>query len=466
MSAILVAVAVFAARAFQHRNSIRVEAETGLLTGTTVATTRSGYSGKGYVTGFTKDGDKVVIKFLGKPGIYEAMIRYCASMGPKGYDLGVNGVKTSGMFPATGAKFGTTSAGKVELKNGRNSVEIDKGWGYFDIDYIEFVPAKVSHSVRKPPVALADTHATAKTVELFAKLESTYGTKTLSGQYDDNDTDYISKTTLKTPAIFAADFMDYSPSRVEFSPAPKNLTENAVHRGQKGQIVSMSWHWNAPTDLINKMLKDSNGKDVDANWYKGFYTYATNFDLSAAVDDPSSANYKLIVRDIDAIADQLQKFSDANIPVLWRPLHEAEGGWFWWGAKGPEPFIKLWRLMFNELTVVRGLHNLIWVFTIGNNPKWYPGDAYVDVLGIDAYPGDHSDALSSTWDNLKRQFDGKKLLAITEFGGVPDIPRMRRFGVEWAYFVSWPGEVQPPGTTKATLSRIYRDPSVKNKASD
>jgi mannan endo-1,4-beta-mannosidase len=465
MNAILIAFAVFTGAGIQHRTSIRVEAETGQLVGTTVATTRSGYSGKGYVTGFTKDGDKVVIKFLGKPGIYEAMIRYCASMGPKGYELGVNGVKTSGMFPATGTRFATTSAGKVELKTGRNTVEIDKGWGYFDVDYVEFVPSKVTHSLRKPPLILADANATAKTKALLANLLNSYGSSTLSGQYDNTDCDFIAKTTLKTPAIFAADFMDYSPSRVEHSPAPNGWTENAVHRGQSGQIISMSWHWNAPTDLIDKMLKDSNGKDVDANWYKGFYTYATNFDLSAAIDDPTSANYKLIVRDIDAIADQLQKFADANIPVLWRPLHEAEGGWFWWGAKGPAPFVKLWRLMFNELTVVRGLHNLIWVFTVGNNPQWYPGDAYVDVLGVDAYPSDHSEALSSTWDNLKKQFDGKKMLAISEFGGVPDIPRMHRFGVEWAYFVSWPGEIQPPGTSKANLLRIYRDASVKNKQS-
>jgi mannan endo-1,4-beta-mannosidase len=87
----------------------------------------------------------------------------------------------------------------------------------------------------------------------------------------------------------------------------------------------------------------------------------------------------------------------------------------------------------------------------------------VDVLGVDAYPTDHSDALSSTWDTLKKQFDGRKVLAISEFGGVPDIPRMHRFGVEWAYFVSWPGEVQPPGTSKSTLIRIYRDKTVKNR---
>ncbi len=277
------------------------------------------------------------------------------------------------------------------------------------------------------------------------------GPRTLSGQYDDEDTDYIAKTAMRTPAIFGEDFIDYSPSRVAFHPLLRRTRRRRpFSTPRSGQIITMSWHWNAPADLINKKLTDAQGKPLDASWYKGFYSYATTFDLAKAIDDPQSENYKLILRDIDAIAEQLHKFSDAKVPVLWRPLHEAEGTWFWWGAKGPQPFVKLWRLLFDRLTKVHHLHNLIWVFTIGSNPAWYPGDGYVDIVGADAYPSDHSDALSSTWENLKREFDGKKLIALTEFGGVPDIPRMRRFGVEWAYFVSWPGQIRPPGTSVKT----------------
>lgn len=446
-----------------QQTTVRVEAENGQLIGPIVASTRPGFSGKGYVTGFTKEGDKVVMKFTAEPGIYEAFIRYSAPGGKKGYELGVNGHRTSGMFAPTADVFATASAGKVELAAGTNSVEIDKGWGYYDIDYVEFVPAKIDRSLKSLPLNLVDPNAAASAKALFGKLAKTYGSQTLSGQYNDDDSNYIAGSTHRIPAIYGADFMDYSPSRVERNPAPKDLTENAIAKAKSGQLVTMSWHWNAPTDLIDKMLKDKQGKDVDASWYKGFYTNATTFDLSAAIDDPSSKNYKLLLRDIDAIAIQLKKFSDANVPVLWRPLHEADGGWFWWGAKGPQPFVKLWRLMFHRLTEVHKLHNLIWVFTVGDNPAWYPGDAYVDVLGVDAYPSDHSDTLGSTWDRLKKEFDGKKMLAISEFGGVPDIPRMHQFGVEWAYFVSWPGQIKPPGTSISDLSRIYQSKTVKNR---
>lgn len=196
-----------------QRKTIHLEAETGQLVGATVATTRTGFSGKGYVTGFTKDGDKVILKFTAKPGIYEALIRYSAPMGSKGYELGVNGMKSSGMFAGTEDVFATTSAGKVELRAGANTLEIDKGWGYFDVDYIDLVPAKINRTLRKVPLKLADSQASAQSRALFGRLLATYGTMTLSGQYNDEDTKYIAKTTLITPAIFGADFMDYSPSR-------------------------------------------------------------------------------------------------------------------------------------------------------------------------------------------------------------------------------------------------------------
>ncbi|MDR3692516.1 MAG: glycosyl hydrolase [Fimbriimonas sp.] len=446
-----------------QRHSIHLEAEAGQLRDTTIATLQKGYSGAGYVTGFVKPDAAVTFTCQTIGGIYEIRIGYATPSGPKGYAVKINGSEISGMLPFSGERFGVVNAGKVELTAGRNVIEVERGWGYFDLDYVELIPAVVSHALRRPAARLVDNKATPEARELLGRLIGSYGQSTLSGQYGADDSNYIARETGRTPAIFGDDFMDFSPSRIEHNPAPRDLTERAIARSRAGQIVTMSWHWNAPTDLLNKKYKDSNGNEVDASWYKGFYTNASTFDLAKALDDPNSERYRLLLRDIDAISVQLKKFSDARVPILWRPLHEAEGGWFWWGAKGPGPFVKLWRLMYDRLTRVHGIHNLIWVFTVGADPNWYPGDAYVDVLGVDAYPGDHSDPLSSTWESLKDKFDGKKLLAISEFGGVPDVSRMRRFGVEWAYFVSWNGTVRPPGTPVEALTRIYRDASVSNR---
>jgi mannan endo-1,4-beta-mannosidase len=444
--------------------TIHLEAEEGTLTGVTVATARASFSGTGYVTGFANPGDNVAFSFRAPPGIRDLRIRYSAPFGDKGYDLVVNGTRLSGLFRGTGNAFATHAAGKVELKAGVNTIVIEKGWGYFDIDYIELTPVAMV-GVRQPPGRLADPKAAGATHALFGYLVERYGRQTLSGQYDLSEAEYIHATTGRWPAILGGDFMDYSPSRRAYGADPTGTTEQMIRAAREGHIVTMSWHWNAPKDLLDKTYKNERGESVDAHWYKGFYTNATTFDVARALSRPDSEEYRLLLRDMDAIATELKKFAAANVPILWRPLHEAEGAWFWWGAKGPAPFKTLWHLMFDRFTKMHGLHNLIWVFTSGTKPEWYPGDAYVDVIGVDAYPSDPNDPLSSTWEALLKSFDGRMLLALTEFGGVPDIERMKRFGVRWSYFVSWTGDLGPKKTPKDILTRVYLSPDVINRDS-
>ena len=241
------------------------------------------------------------------------------------------------MFAKTGDEFATHFNGKeVELLDGENTITMEKGWGYFDIDYLEFVPVKTAYELQKPPKKLADRHATPAACALLHELVEQYGAKTFSGQYRQEDCAYVREHTGQTPAIIGGDFMDYSPSRVAFNPAPKDLTERMIQSAKAGQIVTMSWHWNAPKDLLDTVKTNDKGEETDLRWWKGFNTNATTFDVEKALADSDSDDYRALLRDIDAIAVQLQKFADADIPVLWRPLHEADGGWFWWGAKeGP-----------------------------------------------------------------------------------------------------------------------------------
>ena len=444
-----------------YMQTLHLEAEAAMLTGNAVLTKRPGFSGTGYVGSFEKEGAKIVwIIPAVHAGLYEAQIRYSAPFGEKGYDLIINGAKLSGTFLGTGQAFATLPAGKVELKDGANTVEIDRGWGYFDIDALDFVPAIAAKPLAKVPETLADPQATPAARALLHRLISLYGAKILSGQYGAADSDYVRNVTGKMPAIYGGDLMDYSPSRIARGAKPDGTTEAIIAQAKAGRIITLCWHWNAPTDLIDAMITGKDGKSVNALWYKGFYTNATTFDVQKALDNPASPEHALLLRDIDAIAVPLQKLSDANIPVLWRPLHEAEGGWFWWGAKGPEPFKQLWRLMFDRLTKFHHLHNLIWVDCSGLNSDWYPGGDVVDIVGIDEYPSDVGDPLSSVWETLRTRYDGKKLIALTEFGGVPDLDKMRRYGLQWSYFVSWTGDVGPRKMTPEALKRIYGSPAI------
>jgi hypothetical protein len=83
----------------------------------------------------------------------------------------------------------------------------------------------------------------------------------------------------------------------------------------------------------------------------------------------------------------------------------------------------------------------------------------VDIVGVDAYPSDPGSSLSIQWEALKAQFDGVKLLTLSEFGGVADTERMHQFGVWWCYFSPWSGTFisnAPP----ATINRIYQSSEV------
>jgi mannan endo-1,4-beta-mannosidase len=251
----------------------------------------------------------------------------------------------------------------------------------------------------------------------------------------------LSESGNLVPAVRGSDFIEYSPSRIEHGANPNGETERVVNWArQTGGIPTMMWHWNAPTDLI-----DQPGKE----WWRGFYTDATTFDVQAALANPSSERYQLLLRDIDAIAFELKKFRDAGIPVLWRPLHEAQGNadgasgngaWFWWGAKGPQAFKDLWRLMHDRLTDVHGLHNLIWTFTTSaahdGHLNWYPGDDVVDIVGLDVYTH-ASSSMSGQWLDALEVYDERKMVALSETGTLPSAQLMQERGIAWSWFSPW-----------------------------
>ncbi len=414
----------------------RAEAEDGNLSGAPrIASSLTGYSGTGYVTDFINATDNLSISFMATAGLYDITIGYASPYGDKSADFQVDEDKGSGLLKqtATGA-YSTLSIGKFLLTEGLNTVVIRRGWGYFNIDYIQMTPTSVPLPA-KPPKTLVDNRATPSTLGLFSYMVDQYGSKMISGQQDDFQ--YVLDKTGKEPAIGAFDLMDYSPSRVERQPGftPTYTTESMINWAKKGEgrgIVSLSWHWNAPTDLIDTA--------PDKLWWSGFYTKATTFDLAAVLADKNGSRYQLLLRDIDVIAVQLKKLQAADIPVLWRPLHEAPGTWFWWGAKGSGPFKELWQIMYNRLTNHHQLHNLIWVYagTDSLDPAWYPGDQYVDIVGEDIYSGAGS-SLSGNWSNALAQFDGRKMIALTESGNLPVLDKVRAYSTWWSWFSLWSG---------------------------
>lgn len=337
---------------------------------------------------------------------------------------------------------------RVELHQGDNSITIHKGWGWYDVKSLTLTAAKCGPPVVAPAGTASDLEITPEAQALLDRLKLSYGKTTLLGGYGAEDASYVLQQTGMQPLIMGGDLLAYSPQEVAHRSHPEQDDEvgRLIADARMGQIITVSWHWCFPADLMNT---------PDKPWWRGFYTDSTNFDFAKALTDPSSTEYASLISDIDAIAVQLRRFQDARVPILWRPLHEAEGGWFWWGAKGPKPFVRLWRILFDRLTKTDGIHNLVWVFTSDGDIAWYPGDAYVDIVGIDAYPEDLRDPETALWDNLQSKLGNRKLLAISEFGGVPDIQGMQRLGEFWSYAVSWSGKEGPKKNSSTDLKRIY-----------
>jgi mannan endo-1,4-beta-mannosidase len=427
------------------------EAETGEKTGTVNSTQRSGFSGTGYVTGFDNDGDQVSVKLTVNRGIYNVYLRYASPSGDKFNFLLVNGQNNGSVaFPMT-TVFTETKAGKVYLERGENTLTILKDWGYVDIDNFRVEQAEPSpiHNVADN---LVTPSPSSRADSLYNLLKSLYGKVIISGQYGGStELNTIENISGKTPAMRGFDLIDYSPSRVERG-ASSAESENAMAWNDQRGIVTFCWHWNAPKDLV-----DEPGKE----WWRGFYTDATTFDLSIAMNDASSQEYSLLIRDIDAIAVQLQKLEDAGIPVLWRPLHEAEGTWFWWGAKGPDACKWLWKLLFDRLVNYHHLNNLIWVWTSTSNPsalEWYPGDEFVDMIGADIYlPDGNYGSSFTTFDNMAALYGGRKIIAMSENGPIPDPERLFLEGAGWSWFCTWSGEFITDGVKNSTdhINQVY-----------
>ncbi|MBC8083658.1 MAG: T9SS type A sorting domain-containing protein [Hymenobacter sp.] len=439
----------------------RAEAEAADLTGVTTATSPTGFSGTGFVTGFTNsDALNVSITFNNATaGLYKLTIGYTSPFGLKGYNVTVNAEGGSGFFNGTtpGADFSSAEAGSFLLPQGLNTVVIGGNYGYYGIDYIQVTPTTVALPV-KPPKQLSDAQATSGTRSLFSYITDLYGTKVLSGQQDDqmgrtgSEVSYVLAQTGKEPAIVSMDLFDYTTSPVAQYGQPNGTTERYIDwatRGNGRGIVSLIWHWRAPTDLVNPT--DPSG---------AFYTVNTTFDLAAVLADKTGSRYQLLLQDIDLVAVQLRKFDALGIPVLWRPLHESPGTFFWWGAKGPAAFKELWQLVYTRLTTVHQLHNLIWVYSTTDNPlaAWYPGDAYVDITGEDIY-ATPANNMSGNWATMQTLFSPRKLVALTESGTLTDPDRIRGYATWWSWFCGWQGSYIRTQPTPF-LQRIYNDADI------
>lgn len=435
------------------------EAENGKLSNDMSVISGGNASGGKSVGKFENDRSYCQIKInVPSDGIYDIVIRSMGIGGPKENDIYTDGKKV-GTFTSENNKFSDYTVNAVSLTKGDHNIRIIKSWGWIELDKITVkTGAKISNSTYNVTSSLVNRNATANTKKLYSFLKDSYGKYVITGQQCDggingNEFKAIKNLTGDYPALLGLDMMDYTPSRTALG-ASSSAVEKAIEFANKGGIVTFCWHWNAPTEYLNSTANSSDG------WWGGFYTQSSKFDIAKVMNGQHAKGKKLLDRDIKEIAKQLKRLEKAGVPVIWRPLHEGSGGWFWWGAKGSDAYKKLWKYLYKELTNTYGCNNLIWVYN-GQSADWYPGDEYVDIVGEDIYPGNHVyDPQVSRFKQAINYGSKTKITALTENGCIFDIDSAVSINALWSWFMTWGGEFTVNGSN---YSEKYTEKSVIKK---
>ena len=279
----------------------------------------------------------------------------------------------------------------------------------------------------------ADPDANEAACQLYSYLrDEVWGQKVLSGcqaewNYNVKDAERIRQAAGKYPKVNVFDFQHFDQSWINYR------TNIAKNWHQAGGIVAFMWHIHMPTNAF---------AEKKSGW-TSFYTHGDPpcHILPSRCATEGTLENQLFRRKLDGVAQLLLFYQSQGIPIIWRPLHEASGGWFWWGAEDGAAFKKLWIYMYHYLQEA-GVHNLLWTWTSNlNDDSWYPGDEYVDLVARDAYPKDNvsHQSLAADFRNL-RQAHPNKMIMLAECNSVPSWENMQKDNALWLMVAPWCGE--------------------------
>ena len=369
--------------------------------------------------------------------------------------------------------------GMHRLNKGTNKIAFKPVYGYAAFDTITVSEATFP-DFSKVPTKLSDPKATPEAQELQDYLASVYGKKIISGQQEiygggndgnyELEFDYIYDLTGKYPAVRGFDLMNYNPLYGWDDKTTERIIDWVKNRGG---IATASWHINVPKDFDEYEVGDK------LDWQKCTYAIQSTFKTENCIVEDTKENQYWNAA-IEMLAEQLQRLQDENVPLIFRPLHEAEGNvntdgsgaWFWWGKAGAKTYVKIWKYLYNKLTKEYGLHNLIWEQNLyawsPDSIQWYAGDDYVDIVGYDKYntvynrhdgksSGPNLDAETPIFYTLVKFVDNKKMIAMAENDSIPSVKNLEIEHAAWLYFCPWYGEfiLDEKNNAKSDLKELY-----------
>lgn len=311
-----------------------------------------------------------------------------------------------------------------------------------------------------PPV---NPRATSQVRELLELVQSVSGSETFSGQHNapshiSHYSDLAEEITGHYPAVWGQDFGFSADGDLDGTNFRPQVIAEAKRQHAAGSIITLMWHAVRPTGEEPATFDDNicAGQLSDEDWHD--------------VLTPGTPVHSRWERQVDVVAHLLAELRDAEIPVLWRPYHEMNGAWFWWGGRpGAEGYAALYRQLYRRLVDHHRLDNLVWVWN-ANAPRtdpedgdaapyagFYPGHDVVDILAADVYAADYR---QTHHDELVELGEGRPI-ALGEVGQLPT-PKILAEQPQWAWFMTW-NAFLTDGNDPDAVRELFADPRVRNR---
>ncbi len=276
-------------------------------------------------------------------------------------------------------------------------------------------------------------HASPEARALLAYIDSISGKGIITGQHNyPNDesrwTDRTLELTGKYPGLFGQDFGFSGGEDKDSALSRPGMIEEAERQWANGSIIALTWHAVRPTDDEPVTFHDSvQGHLTDYEWHE--------------LLTPGTPLYNRWCEQVDVIAGYLRQLREAHVPVLFRPYHEMNGSWFWWGGRpGHDGSAAIYRQLYDRYVNKFHLDNLVWVWNVnapggsaGPVADYFPGADFADLASIDIY----GEFKQEYYDSMLALAAGKPI-ALAEVGEVPSLDVLAK-QPRWAYFMVWSG---------------------------
>ena len=388
---------------------------------------------------------------------YDITVRFCSNgakvaiivggeneiQSPDGDYKPLDGNVVGAVYSGEGNEFEPYTLKGVYLGKGENKItlQVIAGTAYIDEMTLKNggTVQKLAYEVSNAPI---DPNASLNTKTVKRYLADIYGNRVLTGQFCSSGTNTeinaVYMSVGRYSALRCADIGIFSEHYQGHDKNDENEIGTAIDWWKGGGLVSYTWYWQSPVE-----------EDPSC------FTQLTDFDLKKAVTEADVADLSpvsleayvqtgriskeclALITDIDAIAQKLKLLEMSDVPVLFRPMPEAGNGWYWWGCD-KDSYLWLYKFLFKRITEYYKLSNIIWVWD-GESYDYYPGDEYVDIVGMDIYTNYDISGNSRMMDAVSYTIKSKGT-ALTECGRIPNPDLISRDGAYWLWFALWKGD--------------------------